>query len=324
VQFDITYGWDEGYLDSLIVDESGVCTLQGWARESSDKSDVINGLSLQMNGRFLEVLNIYRTLRPDVAAALKIPEQWLGFELQYSFAGKDVLSENTLSVLMKEKEFFSEQCQINFLSPAYPQLLDTERVLHREHIYGFGPPVDNVCPSLAALTDKLEGNVLDFGCGNGAFIHYMRQQKIEAYGIEINRPGIVDNLHLDMKEYITLYDGVLPLPYGDNEFTSTIATEVIEHIPEYEPVIAEIARVTRKRLIVTVPDMSAIPICFKNNVVPWHLLESTHVNFFTQNSLYSLLSRYFNTVTFARMGNNHTNNTLWYTSIIAICDDKKC
>jgi hypothetical protein len=44
-------------------------------------------------------------------------------------------------------------------------------------------------------------------------------------------------------------------------------------------------RLASEALLITVPDMSAIPRGFPHGVVPWHLLEATHINFFTQHSL---------------------------------------
>jgi len=76
---------------------------------------------------------------------------------------------------------------------------------------------------------------------------------------------------------------------------------VLEHIPDWRTALQEIARVGRRALI-TVPDMSAIPAPLPSRVVPWHLLESTHLNFFTQRSLHLALSPFFSRVRFLRLG----------------------
>ncbi len=73
-------------------------------------------------------------------------------------------------------------------------------------------------------------------------------------------------------------------------------------------------------MIVSVPDISSIPICCHNNVVPWHILEATHVNFFTQNSLGKLLEQYFTKVSFIRIAPQSTNGSKWYVSLLAVCD----
>ncbi len=48
--------------------------------------------------------------------------------------------------------------------------------------------------------------------------------------------------------------------------------------------VAEIARVTRDRFLVTVPDMGVLPHLISAHVVPRHLLERTHRWGFTERS----------------------------------------
>ncbi|HJZ10503.1 MAG TPA: class I SAM-dependent methyltransferase [Acidobacteriota bacterium] len=172
---------------------------------------------------------------------------------------------------------------------------------------------------IASIADGLVAPILDFGCGSGALVKLLRNRGKEAYGIEIERKEIVDAIPRDVADFITLYDGKLPLNFSKNEFKSTIASEVLEHLPDHEEYLKEVWRITEDVVVITVPDMSAIPVCFPHNVVPWHLLESTHVNFFNQVSLELLLKKYFPRVEIARIGLNITNGTRWFTSLVAIC-----
>ena len=79
------------------------------------------------------------------------------------------------------------------------------------------------------------------------------------------------------------------------------------------------ARIARRALI-TVPDASEIPTLFPHHVVPWHLLESTHVNFFTQTSLARVLLPLFPRVRFLRLGEFRVNGTRVFTSLVADCE----
>jgi hypothetical protein len=72
---------------------------------------------------------------------------------------------------------------------------------------------------------------------------------------------------------------------ADGQFRSVVCTEGLDHLPTPERFVAELARLAAEVLLVTVPDMSAIPRAFTHGVVPWHLLEASHVNFFSQHSL---------------------------------------
>ena len=53
--------------------------------------------------------------------------------------------------------------------------------------------------------------------------------------------------------------------------------------------LRDIARLATEKVIFTVPDASAIPMGFRHGVVPWPLLEGTHFNFLTQQSLTNAL-----------------------------------
>jgi len=98
-----------------------------------------------------------------------------------------------------------------------------------------------------------------------------------------------------------------------------VCCEVLEHIPDWRMALQEIARIGRRALI-TVPDMSSIPALFPHQVVPWHLLESTHVNFFTQRSLHVALSPIFSRVRFLRLGESWVNGTRVFKSLVADCE----
>jgi 2-polyprenyl-3-methyl-5-hydroxy-6-metoxy-1,4-benzoquinol methylase len=66
------------------------------------------------------------------------------------------------------------------------------------------------------------------------------------------------------------------------------AIEVLEHVSDPHFVARELMRIARSSIFVTVPDMACIPFSYPTNTVPWHLLEGTHVNFFTALSLASI------------------------------------
>jgi 2-polyprenyl-3-methyl-5-hydroxy-6-metoxy-1,4-benzoquinol methylase len=95
-------------------------------------------------------------------------------------------------------------------------------------------------------------------------------------------------LGADVAQHIILYEGNLPLPYADKSFDSVTAIEVLEHVSDPHSVARELMRIARSSIFVTVPDMACIPFSYPTNTVPWHLLEGTHVNFFTALSLASI------------------------------------
>ncbi|MBF0556824.1 MAG: methyltransferase domain-containing protein, partial [Nitrospirae bacterium] len=141
------------------------------------------------------------------------------------------------------------------------------------------------------------------------------QHRHRGLGIELKSAAIIENLYPDIQQYVTIYSNGSWYPFEDGSFESVICTEVIEHISDFEGAVREIARIARKRAIITVPDISAIPVCFQHNVVPWHILEATHVNFFNQSSLSRLLTPLFREVEFVKIHPNTINGTTYFNNI---------
>ena len=98
---------------------------------------------------------------------------------------------------------------LNRFSPRYEHLFLTDQVLHRENIYGSGPPVDSVSRDDLNLALRLKPPILDFGCGTGALIRELRLRGFEAYGIELNREMIRNSIRGDVAKYISFYSGTL-------------------------------------------------------------------------------------------------------------------
>ncbi len=183
---------------------------------------------------------------------------------------------------------------------AYGDVVGPDRadVLHRENIYGFGPPLEEPGAEVARLIlDYLPPrcSVLDFGCGAGAYGPPLISAGHRWLGGEVQPLcwSILTRRSLPFKQ---LAADEKRLPFKDEEFDAAIAVEVLEHLHELDTVVAELARVTRARLLISVPNMEVIPYYAPLGVVPWHLLESTHVNFFTRASLRAALAGHFREV----------------------------
>ena len=172
---------------------------------------------------------------------------------------------------------------------------DRSDVLHRENIYGFGPPLENPGEEIARLILEYlpeRSAVLDLGCGAGAYGPRLLAAGHSWLGAETNPLcwSILERRGLPFRR-LELADR--QLPFADGEFDAAIAIEVLEHVVELNALVAELARVTRDRFLVSVPNLEVIPYYAPLGVVPWHLLESTHVNFFTRASLSAVLAPHF-------------------------------
>jgi SAM-dependent methyltransferase len=117
--------------------------------------------------------------------------------------------------------------------------------------------------------------VLDLGCGGGrhAFELYRRGARVVAFDHSADELAQVGAMFLAMGTAGEVPDGadgrvvqgdVLSLPFPDASFDAVIAAEVLEHIPDDERAMAEIARVVRPggRVAVTVPRWWPEQICW--------------------------------------------------------------
>jgi SAM-dependent methyltransferase len=108
--------------------------------------------------------------------------------------------------------------------------------------------------------------VLDLGCGGGrhAFELYRRGANVVACDLDGDELAGVQNMFRAMDAAgeppngatATVVQGnVLSLPFPDAAFDAVIISEVLEHIPDDEQAMAEIARILRPggRVAVTVP-----------------------------------------------------------------------
>lgn len=302
--------------NSLIIDEirltsCGTLYLLGW--RTNQHGHGLAALQLAVNGAVQLPLQRHYHPRPDVPS----PETAPGFCVEY------ILPPMVIKYL--ELLWHGRQCylaaglDIRCETPDYDRLRTSTDVFGRADIYGFGPPAPTANPEVLAFARRLPGPVLDFGCGIGALVHELHALDIEASGLELDRAPIRNGLDPVIVPHIRLYDGIFPSPYPDKSFESVVCSEVLEHIADYRGALGEIRRLARSRALFTVPDISVIPMLHKHNVVPWHLLESTHVNFFTQRNFDRLLREFFEHVEFARIGGHEINGTRYWVNLVAIC-----
>lgn len=312
--FPIGRGYESGYLDHLQADSSGLMCIEGWCREPVAVEQYPR---LLRDGQSVPVLRHFRFSRADVQAlALPAP-------LQTGVAWEFLLENGAAGLALELKLPDGTSLPINvpfaISRPHYDALYFTEEVLHRDHIYGSGPPNGTVHPDVLDLATKLPGPVLDFGCGRGTLVAQLRAEGIEADGLELNSPILREAIAPELSPHIILYDGTLPSPYADESYRSVVCSEVLEHIPDYQGAVADIARIAQEQALITVPDAGAIPTGHRHGVVPWHLLEGSHLNFFSQASLEKTLRPYFRRIEFGRAGSWQLNDTSFYVSLTAQC-----
>jgi len=140
-------------------------------------------------------------------------------------------------------------------------------------------------------------SVLDVGCGEGVLTHEWAQRLGEQriVGIDLDDPALKalwarrrrPNLEFRIEE-------ATKLPFGDGEFDLATAIEVLEHVPEPEATVAEMARVASGHLLVSVPRE---PMWRGLNMARGSYLKQLgntpgHVNHWSRAAFVSLLGRH--------------------------------
>lgn len=103
--------------------------------------------------------------------------------------------------------------------------------------------------AISKHASKLSGNFMDFGCGTKPYQHLIT--KVSKYtGVDFKGGG---NNYKNTKVDV-YYDGHT-LPFEDDTFDSSLATEVLEHIFNPDEILSEINRVLKPEglLLITCP-----------------------------------------------------------------------
>jgi SAM-dependent methyltransferase len=143
--------------------------------------------------------------------------------------------------------------------------------------------------------------VLDMGCGAGrhAFEMYRRGGDVIAFDQDGDELAGVLDLFGAMRDAGEVPDGAeadikqgdaLALPFADAEFDRVVAAEVLEHIPDDEAAIAELARVLRPggTIAVTVPRWLPEKVCWALSDA-YHEVEGGHVRVYRGHELVARL-----------------------------------
>ncbi len=108
----------------------------------------------------------------------------------------------------------------------------------------------------------IDSHLLDIGCGDGEFLHYISDRISHGTGID----AYITNVQTSVCEGATLtlsrQDVNAILPFPSRSFDAVTALAVVEHISNIEPFFREVHRVLRKggRFIFTTPSPKAKPV----------------------------------------------------------------
>jgi 2-polyprenyl-3-methyl-5-hydroxy-6-metoxy-1,4-benzoquinol methylase len=169
--------------------------------------------------------------------------------------------------------------------------------------YGSRNPV--VRRLMAGFQDRLDElfalaaprSLLDVGCGEGVLVHRWatRMPAGRVVGVDLEEESLQAGWarHQAPNLSYRVLDGE-ELPFADGEFDLACAIEVLEHVPDPDRTLAEMARCASGHLLVSVPRE---PLWRALNVVRGAYLGQLgntpgHVNHWSRRSFVELLSRH--------------------------------
>ncbi len=164
--------------------------------------------------------------------------------------------------------------------------------LVRRMMAGFERSLDE----LFALADPQ--SLLDVGCGEGVLVHEWALRLGESkrvVGIDLEEDSIQQGW--SERQAPNLEYKVMRaenLPFADDEFDLACAIEVLEHVPDPEHTVAEMARCAQRHLLVSVPREPLWRMLNMARGAYWSDLGNTpgHLNHFSRRSFVALLTRH--------------------------------
>ena len=139
-------------------------------------------------------------------------------------------------------------------------------------------------------------SILDVGCGEGVLTsEWAERLEGRIVGIDLPDPKLEAEWQKRQRPNLEYKaEEATSLSFSDDEFDMATAIEVLEHVPDPETTVAEMARVAKRWLLVSVPRE---PIWRMTNMARgayWKALGNTpgHVNHWSKVSFVSMLSRH--------------------------------
>jgi len=140
--------------------------------------------------------------------------------------------------------------------------------------------------------------ILDLGCGEGRHCinAYILHDKVEVVGVDLSANDLKtaqqrfqdfeepENTH---KQFTLFCANGLSLPFADKSFDKIICSEVLEHIPDYQGMLAEINRLLKDDglLAISVPRTWPEKICWQLSEA-YHRVKGGHIRIFNASALH--------------------------------------
>jgi len=149
--------------------------------------------------------------------------------------------------------------------------------------------------------------VLDIGCGDGLLLQSLSQKGAIVSGVDISEEGVKKCKEKGF-DAILFDASTESLPFLDKTFDTVIILDVLEHVYAPEILLAEAVRVSKKHIIISVPNFNSLPAriqVLSGKVPENNLPHKGHLYWFNYSVLTNLLKRNHLKITESRY------NTFW-------------
>ena len=160
--------------------------------------------------------------------------------------------------------------------------------LENARAFGWNSISGDLLPERVELLNKyvVGRTVLDAGCGGGGFVDHLTRQGFQATGLDTHDVFLRVARERRFKGRFVQADLDGPLPFADGLFDTTICLDVLEHVNDDTYTIRELARVTRRRLVIAVPQEDRWMPRYRLIFYPYR--DPTHRRYYTPESLQAL------------------------------------
>ncbi len=145
------------------------------------------------------------------------------------------------------------------------------------------------------IPDKIS-NILDIGCGEGFLVSHL-PKNIKYTGIDHNPESIeiAKSAAYQQRETNFLVGNVYKLPFPDKQFDLITCLEVLEHLEAPEKALAEIKRMAKKYVILSVPNEPLFQLAnfLRGKYLSRFGNHPEHINQWGIRQFKKLISKYF-------------------------------
>jgi len=127
--------------------------------------------------------------------------------------------------------------------------------------------------------------ILDIGCARGDYVAFLNNRGNQAFGLDL----LTHQKWLHVRPQLYIQGDAPRLPFPSQSFDTLLAFEILEHIPNPDLAVQEFSRVSRKNLIISVPNCAMNEDLLRSGLVYTHWIDLSHSNFFDPESFRVIL-----------------------------------